>query len=53
MTFVGVHAQVNAVAPLILTRVMNQLVEEVTKEALFCFRQVKKFGMGGMLRVRS
>lgn len=50
MYLVGVHAQVsNAAAPL-LERTLNALVEDVAEEALRCFKQVKRFGMGGMLR---
>jgi len=48
---VGVHAQVSTVAEPLLERTLNNLVEEMAKEALRCFRQVKRFGMGGMLRV--
>src|SRR5258708_31552994 len=48
---VGVHAQVNEVAPPLLDRMLNALVESLVEEALRCFRQVKRFGMGGMLRV--
>ena len=51
MYLVGVHAQVSAAAPPLLERTLNALVEDVAEEALRCFRQVKKFGMGGMLRV--
>ncbi|EKM56994.1 uncharacterized protein PHACADRAFT_208160 [Phanerochaete carnosa HHB-10118-sp] len=47
---VGVHAQVSAAAAPLLDRTLNALVEDVAEEALRCFRQVKKFGMGGMLR---
>ncbi|KIP09756.1 hypothetical protein PHLGIDRAFT_126060 [Phlebiopsis gigantea 11061_1 CR5-6] len=50
MYLVGVHAQVSAAAPLLLERTLNALVGDVAEEALRCFRQVKKFGMGGMLR---
>ena len=53
MYLVGVHAQVsNAAAPL-LERTLNALVEDVAEEALRCFKQVKRFGMGGMLRVSN
>lgn len=48
---VGVHAQVSAAAAPLLDRALSALVEGVADEALRCFRQVKKFGMGGMLRV--
>ena len=51
MTLVGVHAQVCNVAEPLLDRTLNGLVEELASEALRCFRQVKRFGMGGMLRV--
>lgn len=47
----GVHAQVSAAAAPLLDRTLSALVEGVAEEALRCFRQVKKFGMGGMLRV--
>ncbi|KAF9482707.1 exocyst complex component sec5 [Pholiota conissans] len=50
MTLVGVHAQVCNVAEALLDRTLNCLVEELANEALRCFRQVKRFGMGGMLR---
>jgi hypothetical protein len=51
MFLVGVHSQVSAAAAPLLERTLNALVESVAEEALRCFRQVKKFGMGGMLRV--
>jgi len=50
MYLVGVHAQVSEVAPPLLDRVLNALVESLVEEALRCFKQVKRFGMGGMLR---
>ncbi|KAF8899761.1 exocyst complex component sec5 [Gymnopilus junonius] len=50
MTLVGVHAQVCNVAEPLLDRTLNGLVEELASEALRCFRQVKRFGMGGMLK---
>ncbi|CCL99103.1 uncharacterized protein FIBRA_01117 [Fibroporia radiculosa] len=50
MFLVGVHAQVSAVAAPLLERTLNALVEDVAEESLRCFRQVKRFGMGGMLR---
>jgi exocyst complex component 2 len=48
---VGVHARVNEVAPPLLDRMLNALVESLVEEALRCFMQIKRFGMGGMLRV--
>lgn len=49
---VGIHAQVSSAAEPLLDRVLSALVNELAEEALRCFRQVKRFGMGGMLRVR-
>lgn len=49
---VSVHSHVSVVAPGLLDRTMRSLVEDLTSEALACFQQVKRFGMGGMLRVR-
>jgi exocyst complex component 2 len=51
MYLVSVHAQVSRVAESLLDRTLNALVEDLAEEALRCFRQVKRFGMGGMLRV--
>jgi len=48
---VGVHAQVSSAAEPLLERTLEALVEDLAREALRCFRQVKRFGMGGMLRV--
>ena len=50
---VGVHAQVSAVAESLLDRALCTLVDALAEDALRCFRTVKRFGMGGMLRVRS
>lgn len=51
MYLVNVHAQVSRVTEPLLDRALNALVEDLAEEALRCFRQVKRFGMGGMLRV--
>ena len=53
MSLVQVHAQVCSVAEPLLDRTLNVMVEELASEALRCIRQIKRFGMGGMLRVRS
>ncbi|KZT28105.1 hypothetical protein NEOLEDRAFT_1233888 [Neolentinus lepideus HHB14362 ss-1] len=50
MYLVGVHNQVNTAAAPLLDRTLKSLVEHVAEEALRCFKQVKRFGMGGMLR---
>lgn len=48
---VGVHAQVSGAAPSLLDRALGALVDDLAEECLRCFRQVRRFGMGGMLRV--
>lgn len=50
MTLVEIHAQVSRVAEGLLDRVLHALVEDAADEALRSFHQVKRFGMGGMLR---
>lgn len=50
-TLVGIHAQICSVAEPLLDRTLNKLVEQLAEEGLRCFRQIKRFGMGGMLRV--
>ncbi|KAJ8087260.1 Exocyst complex component S5 [Marasmius tenuissimus] len=50
MYLVGVHAQVSSAAEGLLERTLKFLAEELADEALRCFKQVKRFGMGGMLR---
>ncbi|KAF9226332.1 hypothetical protein BS17DRAFT_698632 [Gyrodon lividus] len=50
MTLVEIHAQISRIAEGLLERVLHALVEDVAEEALRSFRQVKRFGMGGMLR---
>ncbi|KAF8886545.1 exocyst complex component sec5 [Infundibulicybe gibba] len=47
---VGVHAQISGIAEHLFDRALNALVDELADESLRCFRQVKRFGMGGMLR---
>lgn len=49
-TLVGIHAQICSVAESLLERTMNRLVDQLADEGLRCFRQIKRFGMGGMLR---
>ncbi|KAG8807479.1 hypothetical protein FRC17_004444 [Serendipita sp. 399] len=50
MYLVGVHAEVSAITKNLLERTLTALIVEIVNEALECFRQIKKFGMGGMLR---
>ncbi|KAG5643067.1 hypothetical protein DXG03_001595 [Asterophora parasitica] len=47
---VSIHAQVSSAAEPLLDRTLSTLANELAEEALRCFRQVKRFGMGGMLR---
>ncbi|KXN89146.1 Exocyst complex component 2 [Leucoagaricus sp. SymC.cos] len=49
-TLVGIHSQICSVAEPLLDRTLNKLVEQLAEEGLRCFRQIKRFGMGGMLR---
>lgn len=51
MYLVSVHSQVSSAAETLVERVLNALVDELAEEALQCFKQVTRFGMGGMLRV--
>ena len=51
MYLVSVHAHVSTVAKPLLERTLNSLIEDLVEEALACFKQVRRFGMGGMLRV--
>jgi exocyst complex component 2 len=51
MGLVEIHAQISRVAENLLERGMYALVENVAQDALLSFKQVKRFGMGGMLRV--
>ncbi|OJA13320.1 hypothetical protein AZE42_08619 [Rhizopogon vesiculosus] len=50
MGLVEIHAQISRVAENLLERGMNALVEDVVGVTLISFKQVKRFGMGGMLR---
>ncbi|KAG1721393.1 exocyst complex component Sec5-domain-containing protein [Suillus paluster] len=50
MGLVEIHAQISRVAENLLERGMHALVENAAEEALLSFKQVKRFGMGGMLR---
>lgn len=52
MYLVRVHADVSSVAEPVVDRMLHTLVDDLAEVALTCFKQVRKFGMGGMLRVR-
>jgi hypothetical protein len=51
MYLVKVHHHVNDTADVLLHRTMRALVDDIAEEALRSFKQVEKFGVGGMLRV--
>ncbi|KAF7430424.1 hypothetical protein PC9H_006131 [Pleurotus ostreatus] len=50
MYLVKIHAQVSSVSEQLVERTICSLVDDLSEEALRCFKQVKRFGMGGMLR---
>lgn len=50
MFLVDVHSQVSDASAPLLERVLGALADDLAEECLRCFRQVKRFGMGGMLR---
>ncbi|KAK7046645.1 exocyst complex component SEC5 [Favolaschia claudopus] len=47
---VTVHAQVSAISENLLSRTLTTLVDALAAEAFQCFKQIPRFGMGGMLR---
>ena len=51
ISLVAIHAQVSATSRALLERTLAALIVEIVNEALLCFRQISRFGMGGMLRV--
>lgn len=51
MFLVSVHAEVSSTARNLLDRTLHALIGDVVDEALACFRQITRFGMGGMLGV--
>ena len=50
---VSIHAQVTTTSRALLERTLAALIVEIVNEALQCFRQISRFGMGGVLRVRQ
>jgi len=51
MYLVEVHALVSKVARRLLERALQAIIELVAAECLACFKQIPRFGIGGMLRV--
>ncbi|KAI8331626.1 exocyst complex component Sec5-domain-containing protein [Choanephora cucurbitarum] len=50
MTLVMVHAQISQVAKQLVPRTLSRLLESLANDCLESFRQVERFGMGGMLQ---
>ncbi|OAD75620.1 hypothetical protein PHYBLDRAFT_132744 [Phycomyces blakesleeanus NRRL 1555(-)] len=50
MTLVMVHAQVSSVTRQLIHRALSLLLENMANDCLESFRQVERFGMGGMLQ---
>lgn len=48
---VEVHALVSKVARRLLDRALVMIIELIAAECLTCFKQIPRFGIGGMLRV--
>ena len=53
MYLVEVHALVSKVARRLLDRALEAIIELVAAECLACFKQIPRYGIGGMLRVSS
>lgn len=51
LLLVEAHAGVGDVAPALITRVLEALVNGITEVALGCFGQIRQYGTGGMLTV--
>ncbi|OCF43322.1 exocyst protein [Kwoniella heveanensis CBS 569] len=49
LLLVEAHARVGDIAPLLVDRVLDALVDGITEVALQCFQQIPKYGTGGML----
>ncbi|KAI9257261.1 exocyst complex component Sec5-domain-containing protein [Phascolomyces articulosus] len=50
MTLVMVHSQVSSVTKQLVHRAVSSLLENMANDCLESFRQVERFGMGGMLQ---
>ncbi|ORZ16960.1 exocyst complex component Sec5-domain-containing protein [Absidia repens] len=50
MTLVMVHSQISGVAKQLVYRALSFLLEAMANDCLESFRQVERFGMGGMLQ---
>ncbi|KAI8080296.1 exocyst complex component Sec5-domain-containing protein [Gilbertella persicaria] len=50
MTLVMVHSQISSVTKQLVSRALSKLLEAMASDCLDSFRQVERFGMGGMLQ---
>ncbi|KAI9483131.1 MAG: exocyst complex component Sec5-domain-containing protein [Benjaminiella poitrasii] len=50
MTLVMVHSQISGVAKQLVPRALSKLLENMANDCLDSFRQVERFGIGGMLQ---
>ncbi|KAI8393547.1 exocyst complex component Sec5-domain-containing protein [Radiomyces spectabilis] len=50
MTMVVIHSQVSSVAKQLIHRALSALLEAMAKDCLESFREIERFGMGGMLQ---
>ncbi|KAI8641657.1 exocyst complex component Sec5-domain-containing protein [Parasitella parasitica] len=50
ITLVMVHSQISSVTKQLVSRALSRLLEAMANDCLDSFRQVERFGMGGMLQ---
>lgn len=50
ITLVMVHSQISSVTKQLVSRALSKLLETMANDCLDSFRQVERFGMGGMLQ---
>ena len=51
LLLVETHAKVGDISPVLVPRILEALINEVTQIALRSFQKVPQFGTGGMLMV--
>ncbi|KAI9248099.1 exocyst complex component Sec5-domain-containing protein [Sporodiniella umbellata] len=50
MTLVTIHSEISSVTKQLVKRALSRFLETMAKDCLDSFKQVKRFGMGGMLQ---
>ncbi|KAG0222160.1 hypothetical protein BGW42_006818, partial [Actinomortierella wolfii] len=50
LTLVMAHAQISEIAPVLVHRALSALLTSTFQDCLVCFREVERFGLGGMLQ---